>query len=646
MEYCTKDMRVIRSLDDLNYVQEKSKRILTLFSGGLDSVFVLHKLLKSSNTCEVIALTVDLGDDIDENNIQMITKKFGVRSIIVDAKLKFARDAILYAIKANAKYHGIYPISASLSRPIIAQEAVNLANELNCDAIIHTANQSQNSLRRLNGAIKQLDYTGYFGTPYEFSAITRDEKIVELNNIGLTHFKTRGVSGDANLWCREFESGTIEDPEHFEVPSELFKWTQISKLRGESELCLIKFKSGIPISVNNKNLDLIKIIELLNNLVGSYGIGRFSGLEHLENGEKVLEVREAPAAKILMEAYRHLETAILGYETIKEKITLEQILVKEAIEGRWFSTLKNAICSFIDVTSEKISGSVEFKLEYGSMKLCSIIADTPKYLRDRDSWEKRVAIIRSTSSLAQIDKQKSQLDIFKTHNFKDNLYFFDNLNSCFDDEFSNDDNWKQFSLSWNDLDRDEYMADGGMYRYRRYSEFLINSQDLTIHNMPNVPYTQSKNINHLNGGIERYYSAISNQIKSNQAFENVLKYFTKKISRIEGKHKKYLIQIFQNRILTSTSGVGLPTPEGIHRDGVDYVLTLLINRVGIVGGVSSLYKASDKSILTSIQLENPGDFIFADDNQLLHDVTPLHTNSESAEGYRDVLIAMFKNYEV
>ena len=105
-------------------------------------------------------------------------------------------------------YMAMYPISSSLSRPIICRIAVDQAALLGCDAIVHTANQSQNSLRRLNGALHQLGFGGFHGSPYEYSALTRQEKIAELRRAGLTAFQARGTSGDANLWCREFESGT------------------------------------------------------------------------------------------------------------------------------------------------------------------------------------------------------------------------------------------------------------------------------------------------------------------------------------------------------------------------------------------------------------------------------------------------------
>ena len=124
--------------------------------------------------------------------------------------------------------------------------------------------------------------------------------------------------------------------------------------------------------------------------------------EHLEGGDKVLEVREAPAAAVLMLAYRTLETAVLDAELIREKIALEQLWVREAIEGRWFSPLKTSIEAFISQTAKAINGKVALKLSPGSAQLASIRASAALYLTDRDSWEKEIARERSSRSLAEI----------------------------------------------------------------------------------------------------------------------------------------------------------------------------------------------------------------------------------------------------
>jgi argininosuccinate synthase len=360
--------------------------VLTLFSGGLDSSYVLKEL--SQRKLRVTALSVDVGEGCRVQDLKEIADFFGAELTIVDAREMFAHEAVAPAICAQAKYLGMYPVSSSLSRPILAKVAVRVARELGCDAIVHTANQSQNSLRRLNGAIGQLGYSGCYGTPYERSVLTRDEKIEVLRQLGLARFQARGISGDANLWCREFESGSIDNPEGFWVPHSLFEWTRAPDAPLETREIQIDFRAGIPVSVDQQAMDLVHLIAHLNSTVGAYSIGRYSGLEHLEGGEKVLEVREAPAATILMDAYRQIETAVLDAELLREKAALELLWTREAVEGRWFAPLRQCADAFIRMSSEKVTGTVRYSLRQGAMDICSIKAHRPLYLTDRDAWEK------------------------------------------------------------------------------------------------------------------------------------------------------------------------------------------------------------------------------------------------------------------
>lgn len=379
----------IQSVEDLAVLSNKDKKVITLFSGGLDSTYLLY-LLQKNGFKNILALTIDLGDDIDHIELNKIAAKFGAQSLVLDCKELFVREAVVSAIKAQARYLGIYPISASLSRPLIAQEAIRLARLYDSNIILHTANQSQNSLRRLNGAIEQLGFKGYYGTPYEFSTFSRKEKASELIPFGLNYLENRNYSGDSNLWCREFESGSLDDPEHFEISESLYKWSK-PQTSHKPLLVSVHFESGVPVKVNDESMKLIELIAYLNYAVGSFGLGRYSGLEHLDQGEKVLEVREMPAAYLLLDAYRHLETATLSAGLLKEKLIIEQSWVNEAVEGRWFGHLKLAMDSFIESTAKCVNGTVSYIVNQHGIQVYSIKASAPLYLRDRDAWEKQIA---------------------------------------------------------------------------------------------------------------------------------------------------------------------------------------------------------------------------------------------------------------
>lgn len=393
----TREMDV-RSLEDLTFVAERTPHVLTLFSGGLDSSYLLYQLSKRG--CKVTALAVDLDEGADYAELERITNFFGATLKVVDGRSAFVEEAVLPAIQAQANYLGLYPISSSLSRPIIARFAVETAHRLGCGALLHTANQSQNSLRRLNGAIKQLGYTGFTGSPYEYSALSREEKIAQLADAGLSGFQARGMSSDTNLWVREYESGSLDNPEHFSISEEIYTWTRAQQPREREEVD-IEFRAGRPFTLNGQVLPLIELIHQLNHLAGCFQIGRYSGLEHLEGGEKVLEVREAPAASILLQAYRIVETAVLDAELIREKLHIEQLWVREAIEGRWFGRLHGAAGAFLATTAQAVSGKVTLKLSQGNAQLAAIRAPAALYLTDRDGWEKDIARQRGSRSLAE-----------------------------------------------------------------------------------------------------------------------------------------------------------------------------------------------------------------------------------------------------
>ncbi|WP_406212029.1 argininosuccinate synthase-related protein [Streptomyces canus] len=379
--------QLIRSFRDLDALDPRQP-VVTLFSGGLDSTYLLHRL-RESGFDEVHALSVDLGGEERDEGGRAAAEALGAIAHVVDAREAFATEFVAPAIAAHAVYLDAHPVSSTLSRPLIARIALRLAGELGARAILHTANRSQNSLRRLNGAIGLLGWFGYYGSPYDLCPIDRERKITELAAAGLDHLSGRTVSGDANLWCREFESGVLDDPEDHAVPEHLYRWSAPGGRRSTAadEIIEIGFEGGVPAVLSGRRLPLHDIIGELNTRVGAHGLGRYSGLEHLEGGQKVLEVREMPAAWLLLRTSRHLEHATLTAETVREKMHVEQIWVREALEGRWYGELRSAAQAFIDACISRVTGSVRWHLTDGRAQTIAIVAHCPRYVRDREAWE-------------------------------------------------------------------------------------------------------------------------------------------------------------------------------------------------------------------------------------------------------------------
>ncbi|MFH9404933.1 argininosuccinate synthase-related protein [Streptomyces sp. NPDC017638] len=381
----TAPSRLVRSFGQLADL-DPDRPVVTLFSGGLDSSYLLLRL-RRMGLREVHAVSVDIGEDESGPYKRLVAEALGAQLHLLDRRAEFADRFVAPAIAAQAVYLGIHPVSSTLSRPLIAETAVQLARSLGAQAVLHTANRSQNTLRRLNGALALLGYEGAYGSPYDLDPVTREDKLNALRAAGVDLLAGRIVSGDSNLWCREFESGILDDPELHEVPEEMYAWSRPTAAPGATELLTVTVENGRPVALDGARLPLTELIELLNRRVGAYGLGRYSGLEHLDHGEKVLEIREMPAAWLLLSTYRHIESACLDAELVLEKRHLEQLWVREALEGRWFGELRLAAQSFVDTCASRTSGSVTWRLRTGGADTRSITAGRPLYLRDREEWE-------------------------------------------------------------------------------------------------------------------------------------------------------------------------------------------------------------------------------------------------------------------
>ena len=363
-----------------------------MFSGGLDSTYLLFRL-KDMGFTNIHAVAVDVGDPVNETELRRTAASFGAKFARIEGKALFVENGVRPAIRAHARYLGNYPLSSSLSRPVIAGLVADYARQLGSDLLLHTANLSQNSLPRLNNSLDRLGFRGQYGSPYEHSAISRERKAAELADVGLAFMTDRRLSGDENLWCREFESGPLDDPEDFHIPEDAFRWTRKRAGLGAERLSL-SFERGNLVAVDGNPTPLSEAIPLLNEQVGKFGHGRFVGLEHISSGDKVLEVREAPAAMIIMDALRHLEVASLDTDAVVLKKKLEQDWVQEAVSGRWGSTLHEMCGEAIASALMSVGGTVAYNIDTRRFLPRSIIADAPRYIRDRDFWEFKTASSR------------------------------------------------------------------------------------------------------------------------------------------------------------------------------------------------------------------------------------------------------------
>jgi len=193
-----------------------------------------------------------------------------------------------------------------------------------------------------------------------------------------------------------------------------------------------------------------------------------------------------------------------------------------------------------------------------------------------------------------------------------------------------------FYQSWQDLPSDKFLSDGGHYRYRRYSVFNYLNDKLEI--LPHEAHYQSTYRNNMNGGIYRDYEPFKQSTIDNPALKSIIAFVADQISF--NNEKQWRIQAHQFRIEANTAEAGKPTPEGIHRDGADFILIMLLGRDNISGGTSHIYD-ENKNLQFEGKLCNRGDAVLIDDRTVWHGVSEIHPLDKNKPGYRDVLVLTF-----
>ena len=198
--------------------------------------------------------------------------------------------------------------------------------------------------------------------------------------------------------------------------------------------------------------------------------------------------------------------------------------------------------------------------------------------------------------------------------------------------------WAAFVASWQQMPLDEYMADGGRYRRRRHAVLSAHLERIELE--PHQPHYQSRDYNSLNGGIPRLFEAIPITIVQGQTFQTIIKFCNQTFSELSGHHC-WQIEAHQFRIEASQQQHGNPTPEGVHRDGVDYVLVMMVKRENISSGTTEMFSLN-KQLLGSFTLTEALDCAFVDDHRCYHGVTPVEQMDVHKPAFRDVLVITFK----
>jgi argininosuccinate synthase len=348
----------------------KKNRIAVAYSGGLDTS-VIVKWLQEHYDADIITVTGNLGQKKELKGVAEKAYKTGAKKVYIqDLTKEFVEDYIFPTLKAGALYEQSYPMATAIGRPLLAKSLVDIARRERCTAVAHGCTGKGNDQVRFEVAVMALAPELKILAPVrEWEFKSREEEIAycERHAIPVSATKKNPYSIDENLWGTAIECGVLEDP-MVEPPADAYQCTVAPEdAPNRAAYISIEFERGVPVKVDGKTLAPVAIIEKLNTIGGSHGIGRLDMIENRLVGIKSREIYEAPGATILHFAHRELERLTLDKETSHYKAKISNDYADLIYNGLWFSPLKKALDGFVNETQKNVTGTVKVRLYKGNL---------------------------------------------------------------------------------------------------------------------------------------------------------------------------------------------------------------------------------------------------------------------------------------
>ncbi len=345
-----------------------TEKAVLAFSGGLDTSVVV-KYLQEKHDMDVVTVTVDVGQGDDYKKIAAKAKKLGVKKHYhIDAKKEFVSDYIFPSIKANALYQKKYCLATALARPLIAQKVLHVAKKEKVSALAHGCSGKGNDQVRFDVTMRSNSNLPIIA-PIRDLNLDRTTELKFAKKHGIKIDKVaKKFSIDQNLWGRAIEGGVLENP-YNEPPDGVFIWVKIKNLPSKPTYLEIKFEKGIPISVDGKSMNPVKLIEYLNKKAGAAGVGIIDHMEDRVVGIKSREVYETPGALCLIEAHADLEKMVHTKHETKFKASVDDEWSWLVYSGLWEDPLRLDLEGFVNQTQKRVSGTVKLKLFKGSLRV-------------------------------------------------------------------------------------------------------------------------------------------------------------------------------------------------------------------------------------------------------------------------------------
>jgi len=346
-------------------------KIVVAYSGGLDTSVMVKWLLAKYPGAEVITATGDLGQKKELQGVKEKALATGAsKAFVKDLREEFVREYVFPALRMGAMYEGAYPMATSLGRPLLSKYLVEVARQEGATHVAHGCTGKGNDQVRFEVSIAALAPDLKVLAPlreWEFTSREEEMEYAKRNGIPVGITLANPYSIDENLWGTAIECGVLEDP-MAEPPADAYQRTVDPALAPDApEYVDLEFVEGVPVALNGDAMDPVDLIQRLNDIAGSHGIGRIDLVENRLVGIKSREIYEAPAAVVLQFAHTELERLTMDRDTFSMKSRLAIEYANLVYNGLWFTPLRRALDAFAGESQKNVSGTVRVKLHRGTV---------------------------------------------------------------------------------------------------------------------------------------------------------------------------------------------------------------------------------------------------------------------------------------
>ena len=358
------------------------RTIALAYSGGLDTSIIVP-WLKERYDARVICIAADIGQGNELEGVRAKAIASGADECYVeDLRQEFVEKFVWPTLRAGAIYGRKYLLGTSMGRPLIARRQVEIARQVGADALAHGCTGKGNDQVRF-----ELTYAAFAPdlpiiAPWrEWDIRSREDAIAyaESHKIPVAATKEKIYSRDRNIWHISHEGGVLENPAAA-PPADLFMLTTAPEnAPNEPEEVTIGFLNGTPVSVNGAELDAVDLVGALNTIGGRHGVGRIDLVEDRLVGMKSRGIYETPGGTLLYSAHSELEQLVLDRRTLAAKDNVAPRYADLVYEGRWWTTEREAYDAFVNVTQERVTGTVTLKLFKGSASVIGRESDYALY---------------------------------------------------------------------------------------------------------------------------------------------------------------------------------------------------------------------------------------------------------------------------